>query len=375
MPAAYNGIRTIQIKTFTAAYVPVTSPWVFQSNSLQPMEFAGKLGPFPAFGSIAFGGAVFDNVTGATSFSVGNLAAPGFFSLDFGQVIWKDNILSGFSFGQALVSSFNTISYPLTLGVPLTATTFSTGLTFNVPFAHVAPNAYAAATWITKDNELYFSYNTGPFPATDQAYGFWNLNASINNGTGYKYPYDSLNVLNGVIPYNGANYVITGYLGGIGTQKIVATDFRTYSTAFATHLTNPPASSVDLDVLINAVATQVADACYGGWLWMFDTVLTIGARTLNGYGIYVAPDFSSYQVLEIIPTDTTSAGWQGLLGTKVGKFDQSGILWMKAGGNASIVFKALPPTQQIVQTFPPIDLPSPPSDTELMLNAYRGPQI
>ena len=333
------------------------------------MEFAGRLGPFPAFGSIGFAGAVFDNATGATAFSVGDIVS-GSWNNNFGNIIWKDNKLSGWSFGQSGTPTPQTVQYPLTLGTPLTSASFNTGLTFAVPGAHNAPSAWCPSAWDTQSG-LILSYNTAGNPTA----GFWNYAASINAGSGYSLPYNSNLAADGVIPYNGVNYVYTGYAGGVGTTTIQATDFLTYSTTIATQLTNPPASSVDLNALINLNTTPAPQSCYGGWLWFFDTALTIGSTVLNGYGIYITPDWSSYQIIQIIPTDTTSAGWAGLLGTKVGKFDQSGILWLKAGGNAGTIFSGVPPTRQIVQTFPPIALPAPMNDTELMLNAYKEPQI
>lgn len=372
MTAAYQGIRAIQIKTFTTTYAPVNGVWAWCGNALQPMEFVGRIGPAPGFGSVAFGGSVFDDLTGATTFSVGDLASPGgTFNNNFGSGVWVNNRLYGWSFGQAISPIAATFSYPLILGTNYSNPFFGTGNTLATPSG--SPNVYANSNYMLADGRLYTSYTTGGVPAVDQKYAKWTLDAAIDPGAAFIIPFTQDMTFGALVPYNGVNYITTGYFGIGLTKYVIATDLTSGFSQQTMTIANPPACSIDLNAAINSQSGFTpGEPTYQGMLWVSDQTMTIGTKSFTGFGILVAPDFSAYQVIEIVPTDSQSANWTALLGDKMGKFDQHGILWLKAAGNASIIFKALATPNKIIQTYPPIWLPSPPDDTEIMLNAYRG---
>lgn len=368
MTAAYVGLRTIQIKTFTTTYAPLVTPWNWCGFAMQPMEFASTYNNAGDASIRGIGGNVFDDATGLTKYSIGDLT-----SFPFGGAatcLWYNKKLQGWSYGPANAPVQAIFSFPLSLGTPTNIAAFSTAGGIMTP--NGSPNVYASAGFLCADGTIYGSFNNGPLPAVNQAVGFFDtatLAAHFTNTPAFLY--GSSVLYGGSIPYNGTNWVVTGYQGGGGTKYVMSTDFVTFDTIQIMGLVNPPGSSLDLNALVISQLQPGIAPTYDGWLYINSSTLTIGTQTLNGFGILIQPDFSSYVVFQIVPTDGASANWTAANGYAA-RFDQSGVMWMKDGGNNTTIFKSLPVARDILQVYAPVPLPSPPADGEIMLKAYEG---
>lgn len=381
MAAGYIGIKSIHLKTFTNAYVPLNAPWHWNANCLQPMEFVGEIkNDGGGFYPLAFGARVFDS--GAISINGGYFTAKygplgtGTVNNNFGNILWKrtsplTGILAGWVFGVALTET------PLffdvgTFNVDQTVATFSASYTFTISGVNSdCPNAFSSSNWYDGDGFIYCSWtqtNVQQYMDIPPFSGGGSVNVRQLGNTICAFNSGKFFIC--AVPYNGLTYVWCES-GSTATKTLLLTDF--VGTAFNStpHLQNPSATSIDLDAYINDIATPSPEACYDGFLWMNMNTLVVDGKTLQGFGIYVKPDFSFYQILEIVPVDAYAPNWNTGIGTVQGKFDDNGALWLHNVNSATDIFVSAALPRTIIETFPPVKLPTPPADSDRQLTLYE----
>lgn len=367
MAAQYAGFTTIKIKTLTTSYDPLVSPWSWLPNALNPMEQV-------VFATDAFkqtlqgvGGAVFDYVNGWTKYSIGEMSGT---STTDVILLWTQGYLAGWFINPSTQLSPYCSKYPFTLGIDATYLNLSGQPLLALPNEPntAMPNSDAGANWLTPEG-IYASYTIDLAPFYTQ----WNISTNNLTDSTITIPFGStIGNLDGVIPNDvtGKSYFHATTSTATPSQTGVGiTDFESSYSFNAETLANPPGSSLNINSMIADVSPM---STYYGWSWFFNETLTITGKTFTGgFGVLVSPDFSQYQLLEIIGTDTNSANWFGGSGATQGKWDQYGALFLKNVDNANTIWVQDYPTNQLVQTFPPIDLPSPPNDMEVALLSYR----
>lgn len=374
MPARYLGVFDIQLRTFTTTYVSFhQSGWDWQHNSLQPMEMCGRndqtVNPSQA---ISFGCSVFDYATGVTKYSFGDLTQ-GTINDNFGHVLWKRSqgnagSIAGFIFGSAITDTPASFTSPVVLGTPITSPGFQTSTYFVLPNTSNTgcPSPVAGDGWYTSSGAIQCSYRlslveyqigvTLPGQAT-----------GINFGPFFRFTLS--------IPYQGLNYIFITDPSGNPPQIVTTFDYVTVALGVPIALQNPASASIDLNAYVTSPFTSYPTATYQGFLWMNKNSITINGQTLNGFGILAAPDFSSYKILNIVPVDAQAANWNTGVSDVQGKFDDTGIMWLKATSSPDTIYSQLPTASHTLETFPPLGLPEPPHDAELGLRANRGLSI
>lgn len=382
MTASYAGVRRINLRTFTSTFSALHSPWTWQPNSLMPMEMAGQLvNTGSGFYASGFGCTVFDHSIGSTRFTYGDLTL-GTYNDVFGNILWRrsdkaSGLLCGWVFDQVNDQTPSNFSSAVTLGVPVNNPQFSTQSNFQTPSATNSgtPDPYSGGGWFMTYSGSSESYQYSSWRNNlTQSYMNWKVLGSAITQLGTLIcNFNATKNFISCIPY-GATYTYCWCedATGPGTKTLVATDFISYAVNYAPSLSNPIASSIDLNAYINDVGTASPSACYGGWLWMNKNNLTVAGKTLTGFGIWVAPDFSSYYLLEIVPIDAYASTWNSGVGTVFGKWDDTGALWLKSSNNFTDIFVSVPPSSVVVPISPPVKIPTPPPDTQIPLKLFEG---
>lgn len=378
MTATFLGVLDLSLRTFTTTYVSLNAGgWGWMNCALQPIDFGINLdlanGAIPGFGCT-----VFDFVTGATKFSYGNTGAITATANSNG-ICWQrtngnNGRLSGWLFPPTQLQPYQ-FSDNVTLGVAKLNSPFSVAAHLILPTGvsnTAAPEPFVGSNYIDVNGLNFGSYrvNLVPFsaylnPASLQVTsGFaWNMAIGTNSE------------VNSAIPYNGMNYLfMRDSTGGTPTATVYVTpDFRNLQSSFVPGLANPPGASIDLNAYIRAVATNSPTSTYRGFLWLNKNPLTItGHATMNGFGILMTPDGSGYYLINFVPTDATAANWQTTAGDVQGKFDDTGILWVKQVVSPSVIFSTTPIPKYAYPMYPPIGVPAPQNDSNIAIRSYRG---
>jgi hypothetical protein len=360
----YAGLQIIKLRTYTNNYPYIHSTWTFDPNNRQPMEFAGYVAPsgFPQ----ACIGNVFDLETGITNFTLGNAAGGTYNTDDFGGVLYSPNQLKGFVYGGVLVNRSYIVSETFFLGTnKITSLNLSFGSLIPVETNTGQPFPNYGANWAVV-NGIYSSYGI------DLVAGYYNLYPdSIRPADGGAQGF-TFNHQNGafvsVLPWNGQNYVLLDQNKGY----IVNENFSANPPTIVLNFVNPNNSNINVNAAISSSAAEMC-ATYQGWMNLFPNAVTCEGRTLNGYGILIAPDFSSYKILGFVPEDVTASTWNSGSGNIQGKFDLNGALWIHHNNDPSTLFVSAGNVLKELPIFPPVALPTPPADSEKTILPLRGP--
>lgn len=379
MAAGFMGIRTLPLRTFTTTFSAINGAFAWNANALQPMEFAGKiLITGPTFQSVAFGCTVFDSATGSTRWTFGNMAS-GSFNNNFGNILWKrgndvSGYLRGWIWNEANTQKPNNFSYPVTFGVPVSGGPFAVSTLFQTPSTvnSAVPDPGAGSNsgnWYDSRGFIFTTWRD----QLVQKYMDWNGYGGITQLGSVVAQLSATKRFTVMVPYGEYDYVWCEDSTGPGTKIMMRTNWVNVAQNWTPQLAVPAGgSSIDLTAYINNPLTSAPTACYGGFLWLNKNTATIGNKVLNGFGIYVNPDFGFYYILEIIPTDANAANWNVGIGDVQGKWDDLGALWIKNVNSATTIFVTTPEQYKVKEIFPPTPLPSPPDDSEIPVKMLRG---
>lgn len=379
--AAYFGVVNLPLQTFTTTYVSFQAvPWGFASNALMPMDGAVRFDVEAGANTLlAVGATIFDFKTGATKYNYGNVAA-GASAVNGGALCWKRGIgnagnIAGWLWPNSRFP-FN-LSDNVTLGVTKTTALITTAGFAPLPaqINTAIPEPFCGGGWYDVTNLITTSWRLN---LAQRMVSFNPVTTTVGGDVATNIVFSTSYQPAASIPYNGYNWLwISDPTAGVPNKHLLQTsNFVNAASNSLPLLINPPGSSIDLSAQINAVAPVGQSgpfSTYSGWLWICRNTLTIGTQTLNGFGILVSPDFTGYQIINFVPVDATAAGWQGGP-TEVfsAKIDDTGVLFLKKVLSASTIFSSLPTATKIIETFPPIGLPSPPDDSQITVRALRG---
>lgn len=339
------------------------------------MEMAGEIkNDGGGFSAIAFGCRVFDSVfNGYGTYKFGPTGT-GLVNNNFGNIMWRrsnavSGTLRGWVFGAALVTKPLVFSYPVTFGVDVTNPIFQPASTFQIAGVNSdCPNGFSSSNWYDIHNNIYCSWTSNNV----QQYMSWDGYSTVLQIGNTVCQFSTAKEFICMVPYGALfNYVwCENAISGVKT--LLVTDFIAAVFNQAPVLGAAPGSTIDLNAFINDPVTPSPTACYGGWLWMNQTTQTIDGQTLTGFGIYVAPDFSTYKILKIIPADAYASNWNTGVGTVLGKFDDQGALFLNNVNSDTDIFASTPISDYIYPLFPPVKIPTPPRDGDPYMQQYRG---
>lgn len=364
----FAGIIPIYLRTLTTTYPFLEAGWQWSPNSLLPMEFehyatplVGTLNGFQAqtidIAQLSATGGYSKTVVGSLTGSITAFALNPF--------AWVGNQLMGWQVQggelQPAVASYY---------LPLDGTSHAYALggvqALNLPnLANTGtPAPGAGCNWLTLNGGVYSSNQT----TLNISSAIWNVQFGIGSGisnvpnatNGLVWPTNAR--FNACIPYAGFNNILTDdTVGGTAPYQLVQTDFATFAANVLCTMQNPVSTTLDINALFQTAAnTEVPTATYAGWLYIYNDTQTFNGIAMNGYGILVAPDFSSYVILNILPIDATAANWNDSGAAKIGKVDRSGALLIKKFTNNGTIFAGTalsgPAIPFPIKQTPPINL-------------------
>ena len=361
----YAGLQIIKLRTYTTTYPNIQSGWVFNPNNRQPMEFAGYV--TSSFLPQACKGNVFDVETGITNFTFGNAAGGTLNTPDFGALLYSPNQLKGFVYGGGLVKQSYIASETFFLG------TNKTTATLNLSPGTLLPNMTNtgqpfpnnSANWEVI-NGIYSSYGI------NLVAGYYNLGLSNiipSDGGAQGFIFNNTNGdFVSALSWKGKNYIWLDQNKGY----IANENFSANPPVIIPNFANPNNSNINVNAAISSSEAEMS-ITYQGWMNLFRDTVTCEGKTFNGYGILVAPDFSSYKILGFLPEDATAFTWISGIGNIEGKFDLNGALWVHATNNPTTLFISAGNVVKELPIFPPVALPTPPADSERTILPLRGP--
>lgn len=362
----YAGMVTVHFRTYTSAYVPLNGAWGFNQNSYAPMEWHGFIN-----GSVPTGlwARLFDVNTGQTTLQVGDN------SLAHDSAVqvpsnWQNNALSGWAVGSIGEVNPSVYAYPMIPGTSHIYNVFAPNAgvhligTVNTRFPQsgLGANMPAAAyqvqgSGIRTLNPYYYLTRNGSVTYL----GNGVLDLAISNLSHFS---------EGAVVHNGLSYVKGGNPADITDRvQLLATDWIASATKYAITFENPP-GGVNIDDLMTQHATAV-QTCERGFIHIDKSTIVVGGVTLNGFGVFIAPDYSSYQLIQLIPSDATSQTWLANIGDYSAKIDPSNALWMKNANIHDTLFVSAAPVLRSLPIFPPIPL-EPLFDADPVVQMMRG---
>ena len=330
--AKYMGIIPLHIHTYTTTYVGFNGAnWQFNDHAMQPMEFHGFINHSVPYGFYA---RIMDLTTGYTTISVGdNVPAHENTNL-FGWPCLQNGKINGWATGVPLDLNPAAYAYPAQFGISYTAADFNAYDAEKLP-RHLlntgSPYPYTGNNWPCFGDGQSMSAELNLIE-----HGWIAENNGISGGGILSIGTINYGVMNAIGSYNSAPFGDWSFVQvrdpvlNTNRHRLLFTDFASYvSPIFEAHLENPPGASLNIDLLFTDWGNGTPNAIDAGFLLISKLALTIGTVVCNGFGILVAPDYSAYYILQIIPHDTTSAGWTTMIGTFAAKVDNSGAVWMK----------------------------------------------
>lgn len=366
----FAGIVNIYLRTYTTTYPFIRGGWDWNDHSLQPMEFAGyeDASGFP----VAFAAQAVDLATGYTRLNVGVSAGHTFANNFAGLCYDGANVLgwvTDFNNAPTLTPSVCKYSMPLTgkttsyskitlaSAIRLPQGVNNTGMPAvgaNINYLTLGDGVYSSSI-IDLDNYSYI---------WDQQNGIGAFFTKLNSDIPLPIFTDAS--FGAIIPYNGADQVyIIDSTGGTVEYNLIQTNFGTFADTVGVTMVNPATTTLDINALFQTANNTLNNhTTFLGWLQFYHDTQTFNGVTMNGYGILVAPDFSSYEILNIIPMDANANNWNSSSEQKSVKVDRGGALWMKRAtiDTLLLVGEKVPPGQvQIppnLATLPAINLPT-----------------
>jgi hypothetical protein len=374
----YAGLMTIAIKTYTTAYPFKEAGWSFNPGSPIPMEFHGYINNGNCVGLYA---RTIDVDAGYTTLKVGNTDSANLNS-HFTTPGWFNGQIGGWALNDVTTLRPILYQYPIKPGMPdLTLKNFSPKSSLKLPigvnntgmplpgFGMNMPTAngyWASGAIIDLNPFIYLSKNSGLINTADSA----QIDFNISN---------QHFVLNRSIPLvandsgiNGTTaFVICGNPSDLtDRQQLLATDFAASIVNYVLTFQNP--AGVDIDnIMTQHGANGSTFPTPNGWLYIDKATITVAGKTLNGFAVYILPDYSYYWVVEIIPTDAGTIGWQNSIGDYDGRVDLNGALFMKNANSDTTLFVSAGSVLKQLPIFFPVPVPDRP-DTDPVANMMRS---
>lgn len=363
----YRGQVTIPLRTYTTTYASFNgNPWDFNDHAIYAMEFFGFLNNAMSI-PLGFYARLIDTLTGYTTISVGD-NTPANADVDFGTLAWDGNFIGGFALGNAGVDTANAVLYPAQNGHSYTLPFTSR---FSI-FAGPQPNSqfpypYTGGNWYAPDGGIYMSGEHQLGATAWELYGQAVAGGNACNVGTLNYH------VNNAMRYNDRTYFQVKNPVDNTDRKILMISASMASNAagpFDVQFLQPPGCSVNIDTLLTQSINygRIGPAAF---LYVSGNPMTLGAKTLHGYGIIIAPDYSGYQIIEFLPVDTNAANWFGLAGDYHAKFDQRGALWIKNVNNHTTLFVSAGSVLQLLPIFFPVPMPGN-EETDPVLRMMRS---
>lgn len=374
----YAGLWTVPFHTYTTTYPAKNGVWNWNDVSMLPMEFWGYT-VTPTNGSPMSGlyANITDFNTGYTKISVGdnnNSHTSATITENNGSPAVINNRMIGWTFGNNGAGTLypGAYSYPAILGQDYSMDYFSPNYGFqlsNKTSNTNCPLAGLSSMPTSRGIAVGYEVQLNPFFATiDTANFIRRGNAdTFNIGITNRY-------VNCVPNWNnsGVSWVQSVNPSSSTTRFMIAsTDFDTdfndiiqYDVQFK----NPP-GDLDVDTLLTTSNAR-GNATINGFLYFYKTTQTVEDKTFTGFAILIAPDYSFYYVINLVPTDGPSQNWASQLGTFEGKIDNSNCMFFKNANSANTLYVALN-IALIVPLYYPVAIPDH-GDDDLTLIMMRS---
>lgn len=364
---SFKGMFGLYIRTYTDSYTGLRAIWNFDPNMLLPVDFTAYQDADDNL--LGMQGNVFDLEAGTTNFQIGNVTSGTTNILTYGKLIPTGTRLQGFTYPVANTETFLFNDYPFPLGTDLKLNSFEVNNVHTI--TEGGPNTETPLSYCNNNFETFLGvYSSGEIMEVPFYLQADNRGDVYISGDGFNAGFGNTTPLELSLPFNGFNY------GLGGPDGFFQTDFIAFASTFALEFGNPP-GSFDLNAFVNSLDFDAWTITNQGFLIFNGSTETINGVTLNGFGIFIAPDFSSYQIIQIVPTDAASVNWNSSAGSEPqGKFDTTGHLFIKQFDVYDTIYVStgVVPVFRNLPVFPPIALPDMPTDTEETLNLYRGVQ-
>lgn len=366
----YAGIQPVEFHTYTQVYPSFNGAnWQFNPNALNPMEFWGFINGDNPVGIYAN---LIDVTTGYTTVRAGdNTVASKDTNNVFTQPAWQTNRLHGWCFGSVLARN----SYLYDIGAA-----FSHGYTTPV-FSPVngnslvagpnnfTPQSGAAPNIPTPNDGVSSSFVLALAPTYEVAIGtsFNTSGGTLDLGIS-----NTFQMINGM-PFSGTTWV-QAHNPGSNTDRhqLLQTDFLTFGMQYLITFENP-SGGPNIDTLMTQQGNH-GSSTYQGFLYIDKSTIVVEGKTLNGFGILVAPDYSSYRIIQLVPRDGTAAAWTSAPGDYTAKIDASGALWLKNFNSSNTLFVSSGSLLRTLPIFPPLPIPGG-TDYDTTLRMMRATNI
>lgn len=147
--------------------------------------------------------------------------------------------------------------------------------------------------------------------------------------TGLIPPWSSAASGHGLIPYNGTHWILNG-ASNVNTTYVWSVDYVNPPIAYQATYDSPDGILNFNSLMVNNVVQPSFTKSVYGWLYCSLNAITVAGVNYAGYGVLIAPDFSWYKLIRILPQDAGSSTWRtGTVGTPTLKMDQNNFLFLK----------------------------------------------
>ncbi|HEY6019840.1 MAG TPA: hypothetical protein VIY48_08020, partial [Candidatus Paceibacterota bacterium] len=351
----YLGTTTIGLRTYTTTYAPFNGPWEFNNHALYAMEFRGFINAANKT-PIGFYSRTMDIINGYTTISVGD-NNPANENVNFQPLAWDGKKIAGFCSGGVGTFVVNCVNYP---GIPghsysmpfMSRFGFDIGAPPNTQF----PNPDTGANWYAPDGGIYGSSDTNLVQ-----FGHI-LHSNDLAHTGHCIVGSAFDWVVGGINYHSLTYWRMKNPADATDRRILRISQTMTVNAlgpFSVTFQEPEACSIVMDTLL-ITSNGEYTISPNGYFLVFGTIITLGNKTLNGFGVFILPDFSGYTIIEFLPADSNSALWYTLAGSFRAKLDPAGALWIKNVNNHTTLFVSAGSVLKLLPIFFPVPL----ADTE-----------
>lgn len=362
--ATYMGLVELDLRTYTTSYVPIASPWQFNTQTLQPMESHVWTSNNIITG---MAGRLIELATGYSNYSFGSnsgLNQNNFTSEPF----WYNGRVRGFLSDSTSSRNVLWVDYPAMFGQNITRTDFK------VLQLHTLPTGTNTGFFISNGNGNNqgndgVAYAGSVVALTEEWYRFDGQSFSKSQ-PGFSIGIQSSYSIAACMGYNGYEYCIMNLGTFAKGFRLLQTDFNNTAIRLITSFQNPPNSTFNADTQMN-VDNLPTEPTYQGWLTLFKNTYVVEGKTCVGLGVLVAPDFSKYWLIRFTPVDATAVNWTINIGDVHGKFDLGNAMFIKNANFHDTLYITAGHVLRQLPIYPPVVLPAPPPDTEIPILPYR----
>lgn len=352
----YAGLLTVPIRVGTTTFPAKNGAWDFNPGSPIPMEFHGYV---QAQNPVGFFARVIDLNTGYTTLAVGDTTNAHENTPLFCQPVWNANRVTGWCFASVLTLTMVAYDYALAVDgaahvlptfnprsvvlLPMNVNNTGAPQTGNAP-NNITPTGGAAASAIISLVEQNYVEIAG-----SQSGPFNTFNFGISNQ----------HHINQASRVSAGSSWVTCANPSDNTDRLqlVQTDFLSFAQNYSVTYENPPGGA-DIDDLMTQHANVQRTFPTGmGFLCICKDIIVVDGVTLNGFGVLIAPDYSTYQLVNLPPSDAGTAAWWTTVGEFTGRVDLSGALWMKNANSSTILFVSAGSVLRVLPIFFPVPIP------------------